>query len=133
MFLEKRAASVDQDLLGLPWPHTGRVHLDISLSWTECSAIMVPCGEVNISSVPLLHIQLEAIAAHVKDELVIDLSLVRFLDSSGLSFLVTAHEELRSRGSRLVIISFEPQFERLCDLSGLTSYLGVTPERPNRR
>jgi anti-anti-sigma regulatory factor len=49
---------------------------------------------VNISTVPLLHIQLGAIAAHVKDELVIDLSLVRFLDSSGLSFLVTADEEL---------------------------------------
>ena len=130
MFLEKRAASVDQDLLGLPRPHTGRVQLEISLSWTECSAIMVPCGEVNIFSVPLLHIQLGAIAAHVKDELVIDLSLVRFLDSSGLSFLIAARGELRSRGSRLAIISPSPQFRRLCVLSGLTSYLGIMPEQP---
>jgi ABC-type transporter Mla MlaB component len=94
MSLDDRAASADQDMLGLPRRQPGRVQLDISLNWTQCCAIMAPCGEVNISTVPLLHIQLGAIAAHVKDELVIDLSLVRFLDSSGLSFLVTADEEL---------------------------------------
>jgi len=56
--------SVDQDFLGLLRSPPGRGRLDPSLNWTECSAIMVPCSEVNISSIPLLPIQLRPIAAH---------------------------------------------------------------------
>jgi anti-anti-sigma factor len=53
---------------------------------------MVLAGEVDMSSVPILYEQMEEIAADVRGDLVVDLGLVTFLDATGLSFLVTAHQ-----------------------------------------
>jgi anti-anti-sigma factor len=122
-------ANVEQD--PSPLAQTESVQsslLDITVSHMEDTALMVLAGEVDMSSVPILQREFEKIAADVTSDLVIDLGLVTFLDSMGISFLVTAHQRLEDQGARLMIFSPNQQVRRLFELTGLTSLLLVAPE-----
>ena len=122
-------ASAGQDASPLAQTESRRSSLlDITVSRMEDTALMVLAGEVDMSSVSFLHEQFEEIADDVRTDLVVDLGLVTFLDSMGLSFLVTAHKQLENQGARLVIFSPNQQVRRLFELTGLTSLLLITPE-----
>jgi stage II sporulation protein AA (anti-sigma F factor antagonist) len=123
------SVSADQDLRNVA--QTGSLHsdlLDVSVSWVEGIPTMALTGEVDMASVPIVHERLGEIAEKVRGDLVVDLGLVTFLDSAGLSFLVTAHQQLESQGGRLVVFAPTPQVRRLFDLSALSSYLVIMPE-----
>jgi anti-sigma B factor antagonist len=103
--------------------------LRVSVNWASTVATMTLAGEVDMSSVHLLTDPLkEALEKGEMSGLVIDLGLVTFLDSSGLSFLITAHKQLASRGGRLEIVGATPQVQRLFDITGLRSILTISPE-----
>ena len=53
--------------------------------------------------------------------LVVDLSDVSFMDSSGLRVLVMARNALDGRGGEMVIAHINDPLRRLFDMSGLTS------------
>jgi stage II sporulation protein AA (anti-sigma F factor antagonist) len=123
------SVSADQDLRNVA--QTGLLRadlLDVSVSWVEGIPTMALTGEVDMASVPIVHERLGEIAGKVRGDLVIDLGLVTFLDSAGLSFLVTAHQQLASQGGRLVVFAPTPQVRRLFDVSALSSYLVIMPE-----
>jgi anti-anti-sigma factor len=124
-----RALGVEQDLWGLAQTDSlASDLLHVAITRGESVPTMVLAGEVDMSSVPILYEQLEEIAADVRRDLVVDLGLVTFLDATGLSFLVTAHQQLESRGDRLVVFAPTPQVRRLFDLTALSSYLVIMPE-----
>jgi anti-anti-sigma factor len=128
LLLDARVISVDQDPLYLAQIAQPTL-LNISVSWSEDSALMVLAGEVDVSTVPLLEEQLEQIVPGVRIDLIVDLDLVTFLDARGLSFLVTAHRRLASQDARLVVFAPTRQVLRLFDLTGLAPYLVIRPER----
>lgn len=55
--------------------------------------------------------------------LVVDLSNVTFMDSTGLSFLIATHEECQARGCRLVVVPGGPHIHRLFEISGMLDLL----------
>jgi anti-sigma B factor antagonist len=87
--------------------------------------IMTLTGEVDFATVPALHASLADLCSAIKEELVIDLSRVTFLDSSGLAFLVTTQNQLNSKGALLAILFPTAQIRRLFDLRGLTMVFTV--------
>jgi anti-sigma B factor antagonist len=58
---------------------------------------------------------------------VIDLSGVGFIDSSGLRVLVEAHQRAEAEARRLVLSGPSRQVLRLLEISGLMEYLHVEP------
>ncbi len=56
-------------------------------------------------------------------ELVIDLSELDFIDSMGIHFVVTAHEQAQLRGCDLTIVRGRPQVDRVFSLIGLDEAL----------
>jgi anti-anti-sigma factor len=101
--------------------------LDVSISWSENTGVMAIVGEIDAASVGLLRFRLAEISPDVKADLIVDMSRVTFLDSTGLSFLITAHTKLRSQGARLVVRSPTPQVKRLFEITALTSVLTIKP------
>ncbi|PWI42840.1 STAS domain-containing protein [Streptomyces sp. ICBB 8177] len=61
-------------------------------------------------------------------DLRVDLSGVRFMDSSGLHFLVALRNEAEARGARFSLSGVRPQAARLVRLVGLEDFLGLPPE-----
>jgi anti-sigma B factor antagonist len=80
--------------------------------------VLAVAGDLDMSSGPALD---EAVAAIVPDHLgvVIDLSNVQFVDSSGLGVLVRALKRVRSAGGQLILVIDSPTTRKLFSITGL--------------
>jgi anti-sigma B factor antagonist len=99
-----------------------------SVQWSPESPTMMLIGEIDIASVPEMRRHLACIvAADEAADLTIDLAMVTFLDSTGLSFLVTTHKSLASKGGRLTIVRATPRIRSLFEITGLNEVLNIIP------
>jgi anti-sigma B factor antagonist len=101
--------------------------IEVSVSWIKDTALMVVVGEVDASSAAHLRQIFEEISLEVRGDVILDLGLVWFMDSTGLSFLVAAHKQLKSQGARLVVFSPTPQVRRIFQITGLMQVLTIEP------
>jgi anti-sigma B factor antagonist len=109
---------------------SGNPPFHISISQMEDRCLMVLSGELDVSTAPSFREYLAKVTAELKTDLVLDIGLLTFIDSTGLSLLVSEHKRLSARGSALTIFSPTPMARRLFEISGLTSLLSIVP--PNR-
>ena len=85
-------------------------------------------GELDLASAPYLEEALERAFVEA-DDVVLDLSRVPFMDSSGLYTIVAAVRESQTNGKRLRISSsLSAQVARLVDLVGMTEALPMVEE-----
>ncbi|MBI2704790.1 MAG: STAS domain-containing protein [Actinobacteria bacterium] len=97
---------------------------DISVS--ADGAVMVS-GEIDVVNSPGLGTELSERARASAGALVVDLSEVTFMDSSGLRVLLEADEACRARQHSLVIRNPSPAVRRLLEITGLTTELSIDP------
>jgi anti-sigma B factor antagonist len=75
-------------------------------------------GELDLSNV--LHVEEEIRRVEKRrPSLVLDLRRLRFIDSTGLRVIVSAHQRARNQGRRLKIVQGGDAVKRLFRLSGL--------------
>ena len=82
-------------------------------------------GDVDPSTAPDLQTAIDHCVASEVTEIVVDLSAVPFLDSSGLRALVTGVHGLGDQG-RLRVRDPQPAVRRVMDLAGLSEAFHVT-------
>ena len=82
-------------------------------------------GEVDAATAPLLDAKITEAAATGVDEVVLSCDGLAFIDSSGLSVIVSNHKRLRDRGRRLVIESPPVAAQRLFEIAGLDRVLNI--------
>ena len=99
---------------------TGALHITTSPSGLHLS------GEIDAHTVTVLVPHLDPLPGSGGD-VVIDLSGVGFVDSSGLRVLVEAHQRAEAEARRLVLTGSSRQVLRLLEISGLMQYLHVQP------
>ena len=80
-------------------------------------------GELDLSSAPELRRQLREIEAAHPDWILIDLSRLTFMDSSGLTVVIQANQSAELNGHRLSFRSASPQVRRLFELTGFLEHL----------
>jgi stage II sporulation protein AA (anti-sigma F factor antagonist) len=84
-------------------------------------AVLTLAGELDLVTAPLLQKQLDR-AMRGKGTLVIDLSGLRFIDSSGLNVLVRAERQLRASARQLVLVRGPWSVRRVFELTSLDGY-----------
>lgn len=96
----------------------------------EQAVLIGVSGELDLASSPELERELERGTASEAELLIIDLRKLEFMDSSGLSVLVRAHQKATQSGKRFAIVKGPQQVERLLSLTGVAERLTVvdTPE-----
>jgi anti-sigma B factor antagonist len=83
-------------------------------------------GEIDMSTVPTFEKALSSALDENPERLMIDLSEVNFMDSSGLNALVRARNAMEDSGVELVISGMSNQVRRLFEVSGLmTAFMFV--------
>jgi anti-sigma B factor antagonist len=100
-------------------------------SRTNGTAVIAVRGDVDLYTAPQLWETIDAAIAGTPHELVIDLTDVGFLDSSGLSVLVKAHKRLRPVEGSVVVRGAGEHVYMALEISKLTSVLTV--EAPAHR
>jgi anti-anti-sigma factor len=94
------------------------------------AAIVVVRGELDLATSPELEEELRKVWDAGNEQLVIDLRELEFMDSTGLSIIVKAHQRLSDEGRRLSLVRGSQQVQRLLDLTGVSERLQLvdTPE-----
>jgi anti-sigma B factor antagonist len=94
------------------------------------AAIIAVSGELDLASSPSLEAELERASGTDSELLVIDLRRLEFMDSTGLSVIVKAHQRLAEEGRGLYLVRGSQQVQRLLDLTGVAERIELadTPE-----
>ena len=90
----------------------------------EC--LLVLRGELDPHTAPLLRDQIDRATAEGSIRtLVLDVGGLRFIDSSGLRVIISAHKEMTARSGRLVLRAPTDTTRRLLDITGLADHITV--------
>jgi anti-sigma B factor antagonist len=87
------------------------------------SITVVAEGELDIATAPLLRDELTALYDQDHRQVSLDLSGVKYIDSTGFGIIVGAHKHLTANGGNLWLSGASPQVRRLLVLMGLDSWI----------
>jgi anti-sigma B factor antagonist len=92
--------------------------------------VIAVSGELDLASSPALEEQLDRVFNSDKKLVILDLRELEFMDSTGLSVLIRAHQAAEEADRRLYLVKGPPQVQRLLSLTGVGERLVVvdTPE-----
>ena len=97
------------------------------------STVVVTLAEVDAGNADELRFELAtAVKRYVEspgasaEPLTIDLGVVRFLDSTGLSALLDADRAVRAVGGRLDLVGLQPAVRRVLEVTGVWEHLTAT-------
>jgi anti-anti-sigma factor len=85
-------------------------------------------GELDLSTVAKVQEELRRVEAGAPATLVVDLSKLTFLDSTGLRCIVTADERGRSEGRRVVIVRGPDAVQRVFTITRLDDRLEMVDD-----
>ena len=94
-------------------------------------AIVSVHGEIDLCCGPAIRDALSA-AQQDSPDVIVDLSGVTFMDSTGLNALIGAYRRAPEGGS-LAVVGAPPAVRRVFDLTGLSELLLLEPRRPTWR
>ncbi|HVC84393.1 MAG TPA: STAS domain-containing protein [Solirubrobacteraceae bacterium] len=97
--------------------------LSIVSELRENAHYVAPSGELDIATVELLERALREVEQADGARIVLDLSGVSFIDSTGLRLLLDVNERCGGAADRLRVIAGSPAVERLLDIVGLRERL----------
>lgn len=84
-------------------------------------------GEVDAATSDQLSDVIAPLAAEPNSSVVVNLSEVSFMDSSGLRALIRGANEARDSGGSLVLATVSPPVMRLLEITGLVDQLPPSP------
>lgn len=101
--------------------------MQLTVERTEHRFCVSVAGEVDLATAPELDTVLLAAIVNQPQEIVIDLTDVSFLDSTGLGVIVRALKRTRERGTSLNIIASNERVLKVFAITGLDSVLSIYP------
>jgi anti-sigma B factor antagonist len=86
-------------------------------------------GELDIATAPRMIAALNDAFAELSVPLVVDLSSVDFMDSTGLALLMNAHRRVKRRGHGFAIVCPGGPISRVFEIADMVESLNVCPDR----
>jgi anti-sigma B factor antagonist len=87
--------------------------------------VVAVSGEMDIATSPELMSRLSTVRGPVPYYLLIDLSELTFMDSTGIKALVTSAKDAESRGGRLIVVAPTANIRRVFDIVHLSEVLSI--------
>ncbi|MCV2488336.1 STAS domain-containing protein [Geodermatophilus sp. YIM 151500] len=104
--------------------------VSVTVSGSAAQVRVTAMGEIDSSSAPLLRRHLDTVLDGGAREVTVDLDLVTFLDSAGLSALAAAHRRAARDDVRLRVLASSRAVIRPLQITGLWELLGVVQVEP---
>jgi anti-anti-sigma factor len=88
--------------------------------------VITPSGEIDLASAPQLRQSIkEALDSSRSTVLVVDLADVTFMDSSGLTCLAFAHQQMQERDGHVEVRRANPSVRKLINVVGMDQVVEV--------
>jgi anti-sigma B factor antagonist len=91
----------------------------------SAGTVIALSGELDLASSPALEEAFERVFASDADTLVVDLRKLDFMDSTGLSVIVKAHQTVEDRDLKLYVVNGPAQVQRLLSLTGVAERVSL--------
>lgn len=89
-------------------------------------------GELDLGVADKLRKALDSQLAEKKTKyLILNLSRVTFIDSSGLGVILGRYKRLVHSGGKVILVGAQPQVKRILELSGLLQIMEDCPDENN--
>lgn len=95
---------------------------EVQVERNGAEARVVPAGELDLATAPRLESEVRAAAAAAK-EVVLDLSGLTFIDSSGLRILILLYERSQAEGWVLAMVAPAGEARAIFRISGVDKHL----------
>jgi anti-sigma B factor antagonist len=99
-------------------------------SSSEGVHVVCVSGEIHVSTAPRLSQRLHTIIEGGRTRLVLDLSGVEFIDSTGLSVLLNGLRLVTQRDGQMALVCANPTVLRLFHITRLDSTFDIFADRP---
>ena len=100
----------------------------VSVTETPAGTVLTPHGDMDMATVG----EFERVAGHLvgsgQASLMIDLSDVAFMDSSGINGLIRVKKACDAAGGQLSLSRPQPRVRDVLRLTGLTEFLALPPQ-----
>ena len=108
----------------------GATHMDLGLDVDQTGdwTVLTVTGEVDVATAPSLRERLVQLIAEGNTRLVVDLSPVDFLDSTGLGVLVGTLKRIRQADGELRLIIPQERIIKLFDITGLSQIFEISDQ-----
>jgi anti-anti-sigma factor len=100
----------------------------VDVSSEDGAAVIAVAGELDLATSPALEEQFERVMGGPATLVVIDLRELEFMDSTGLSVIIRAHQRAEQGGHRLGIVNGSRQVRRLLSLTGVADRLVIVDD-----
>lgn len=67
----------------------------------------------------------QAMEEMMSQNLIVDLSKVNFIDSSGLGVILGRFRKIKTKGGQMILLGMNPNVKRILDLSGIISFMPI--------
>lgn len=101
--------------------------MEITLATREVDgySVIEVTGEVDVHTAPDLDAKLTEVVAGGSNALIVDLSAVEFMDSTGLGVLVKALKHVRENGGSLAVVTATDRISKVFRITGLDAAIGL--------
>jgi anti-sigma B factor antagonist len=107
--------------------HQESLNIDVSTAENGRVALFSLGGSLDIATSPTLRAALMEAAEHDRHEIIVDLSHLEFLDSTGLGALIGANRRAGEHAGSVRLVAQEGQILRLLRITGLLDVFAVYP------
>ncbi len=101
--------------------------IEVSAARDGRTALFALSGSLDIATSPTLRAALMDAADRNEHEIVVDLTHLEFLDSTGLGALIGAHKRAAEHSGSVRLVAQEGQILRLLRITGLLDVFAVYP------
>lgn len=101
------------------------VELRLASADVGTASVLAVGGEVDLATASSFEARLLEVGGRATGQLVVDLTGVSFMDSTGFNVLVAARRRLRPSGVTISLVTPDPQLRRLLALTGLDEVFPV--------
>ena len=98
---------------------SGTRELVIEVEEEEDVMIVKPAGEIDLGRSPTLRAKLGEVIGRKSSRVIVDLSQVSYMDSSGVATLVEALQQCRAGNQTLVLCSMQPRVRSIFEIARL--------------
>lgn len=103
--------------------------LAINVTKQGGAVVVSPRGDIDLTGSPLLKVELKRLAVSVPppSRVVVDLSAVSYMDSSGLATLVEALQASRKGNYKFAVCGLQPRVRAIFDIAKLAMVFTIVP------
>ncbi|MGD9692049.1 MAG: STAS domain-containing protein [Phycisphaerales bacterium] len=103
--------------------------MEVHVEEQAAGIILVPEGDVDLHRSPALRERLKRVAQQKPRRLIVDLSHVPYMDSSGVATLVEAMQITRRQSTTLVLCGMQDRVRSIFEIAKLNSVFKIVPDR----